>query len=192
MPNSAVPEPTTRLLSAWSAEVTTRSGVRLYVRPVSQEDEEQVRAFYASLSPDDLRFRFLTALVAPSQSLLESLVDVDHVRTEDFLAFADNEARELVATAMLAADPAGEEAEVAIAVRPDYRDRGVGWALLDFVAHDAAARGIHVLKSIECRDNRATIALEHEMGFTASPYPGDGTLTLLSKRLEPRRPGGTQ
>lgn len=174
----------TPLLGPWSAELTTRTGLPLYVRPVNPEDGELVDSFFASLSHDDLRFRFLTPLTRPSGSLLEALVAVDHVRTEDFLVFADTDGgQQLIASAMLAAEPGLERAEVAIAVRPEYRNRGVGWTLLDFVARDAAARGIKVLESIEARDNVSAIALEKEMGFTASSYPGDATLTLVRKTL---------
>jgi len=171
------------LLAAW-AVLTTRTGLRLYVRPVNPEDREPLEAFLAGLAQDDLRFRFLTPLTKPSRSLLDALVAVDHVRTEDYLAFVEVDGRkELVASAMLAADPSLERAEVAIAVRPDCKQRGVGWTLLDFVARDARARGIKRLESIECRDNRAAIDLEKEMGFTAAPYPGDATLTLVCKTL---------
>ena len=174
----------TPLLKQWSAELTTRTGLRLYVRPVTTEDDDLVDSFFASVSHDDLRFRFLTPLARPSTSLLEALINVDHVRTEDFLVFTDvNGNKELIASAMLAADPSMERAEVAIAVRPEYKQRGVGWTLLDFVARDAKARGIKTLESVECRDNLAAIALEKEMGFTASPYPGDATLTLVRKSL---------
>ena len=177
-------DPAIPMLEEWSAELTTRSGLKLFVRPVTADDSRLVERFLASLSHDDLRFRFLTPLARPSLSLLETLVLVDHVRTEDFLAFADLGGRmELVATAMLAADPSRKRAEVAIAVRPDCKQRGVGWTLLDFVAHDAAARGIETLESVECRDNRAAISLECEMGFSAAPYPEDATLTLVSKNL---------
>jgi len=173
------------LLGQWSAELTTRTGLRLYVRPVTSGDEDLVDRFFASLSHDDLRFRFLTPLAHPCTSLLEALIKVDHVRTEDFLVFADvGDEKELIASAMLAADPSMERAEVAIAVRPEYKQRGVGWTLLDFVARDAKMRGIKTLESVECRDNRAAIELEKEMGFTATSYPGDATLTLVRKRLD--------
>jgi ribosomal protein S18 acetylase RimI-like enzyme len=174
----------TPLLGQWSAELVTRTGIPLYVRPVNTEDGELVDGFFASLSHDDLRFRFLTPLVRPSSSLLEALVAVDHVRTEDFLVFTDGQdGQKLIASAMLAAEPDLERAEVAIAVSPEYRNRGVGWTLLDFVARDAAARGIKVLESVESRDNVSAIALEKEMGFTATSYPGDATLTLVRKTL---------
>ena len=175
----------TPLLEQWSAELTTRTGLPLYIRPVNPEDEKLVERFFAGLSHDDLRFRFLTPLAKPCGSLLEALVAVDHVRTEDFLVFteADGE-KPLIASAMLAADPSMERAEVAIAVRPEYKGRGVGWTLLDFIARDAKARGIRILESVECRDNRAAIALETEMGFTATSYPGDASLTLVTRRLD--------
>jgi acetyltransferase len=76
-------------------------------------------------------------------------------------------------------------AEVAIAVRSDFKHKGVGWTLLDHVAAYAAARGIGAIESIECRDNREAISLEKEMGFTATSCPGDATLVLLRKSLLP-------
>ncbi len=181
-------EPTTGkpqlLLGQWSATLTTRNGVELFVRPAAPEDSAMVDAFLSGLAPDDLRFRFLTPIARAGQALLDLLVNVDHVRTEDFLAFADQDGEKiLVASAMLAAEPGMKRAEVAIAIRPDFQGRGIGWTLLDFVASDAAARGIRSLESVECRDNRAAIALEREMGFTASAFPGDATLTLLRKEL---------
>jgi GNAT superfamily N-acetyltransferase len=172
------------LIEEWSAKLTTRAGLPLYVRPVNPEDTKLVESFFASMSPDDLRFRFLTPIAKPCSSLLEALVSVDHVRTEDFLVFTGADGgRQLIASAMLAADPSMERAEVAIAVRPEFKERGVGWTLLDFIAREATNWGIKALESIECGDNRTAIALEKEMGFTATPYPGDGTLTLVRKVL---------
>ena len=172
------------LLGQWSAILTTRTGLELFVRPAAPDDKALVDAFLSGLAHDDLRFRFLTPIARAGRALLDMLVEVDHVRTEDFLAFADQDGEKvLVASAMLAAEPGMTRAEVAIAISPDFQRRGVGWTLLDFVAHDAAARGIRSLESVECRDNRAAIALEREMGFTASAFPGDATLTLLRKEL---------
>lgn len=170
------------LLSEWSAELTTRSGVRLKVRPAAPEDESLLTEFFGRVAPEDLRFRFLSAVKKPGHDLVAPLVQVDHTTTENFLAFAEN-GKTLLATAMLAADPTLERAEVAIATRADAKHQGIGWTLLDHVAGYASARGIGTLESIESRDNREAIGLEREMGFTALPYPGDTTLVLLQKRL---------
>jgi GNAT superfamily N-acetyltransferase len=179
-----MPEPNSPqlLLSEWSAELTTRSGLRLKVRPAAPEDEALLEAFFGRVAPEDLRFRFLSAVKKPGHALLAPLVNVDHVSTENFLAFADD-GEKLLATAMMAADPDLERAEVAIAIRADSKHRGIGWTLLDHVADYATARGIGMLESIESRDNRAAIGIELEKGFTAVPYPGEATLVLLRKRL---------
>ena len=172
------------LISEWSAKLTTRSGLELLVRPAAREDEATVRAFFAGLGPDDLRFRFLSPMPRLCDSLYDLLLGVDHVRTEDFLVFVREDGKErMVASAMLSCDPETKKAEVAISVHPAYRDKGVGWSLLDFIARDAEQRGMEVLQSIECPDNRGALEVEKDLGFEISFYPGDPRLDLVSKRL---------
>ena len=172
------------LIPEWSAKLPTRSGLELLVRPAAREDEATVRAFFAELGPDDLRFRFLSPMPRVNDSLYDLLLGVDHVRTEDFLVFVrENGSPRMVASAMLSCDPETKTAEVAISVHPAYRDKGIGWSLLDFVARDAGQRGMEVLQSIECRDNRGALEVERDLGFEISFYPGDPTLDLVSKRL---------
>jgi len=180
-------ESSPRLISGWSATLTTRSGLALHVRPAAPEDEETVRAFFAELGPDDLRFRFLSPMPRMCESLYDTLLRVDHVRTEDFLVFAGEGGRDrMVASAMLSCDPDTKRAEVAISVHPAYRNKGIGWTLLDFMARDAAQRGMRELQSIECPDNRGALDVERDLGFEISFYPDDPRLDLVSKRLDGR------
>ena len=175
---TAQPRATARLADC--TELTTWTSFVFEVRPAEPADEPLLADLLERLTPEDRRFRFLSAVTRVGHDMLERLTKVDHERSEDFLAFDGDT---LIASAMLAADPAMERAEVAIAIRPDYKHRGVGWALLALLARHAAAKGIKLIESIECRDNVEAISLEKEMGFTATPYPGDSTLVLLQKRL---------
>lgn len=161
-------------------EFATWTGFIFEIRPARSEDEPLLADFFARVTPEDRRFRFLSAVPKVDHDILERLTKVDHERTEDFLAF-DGDV--LIASAMVAADAAGERAEVAIAIRPEYKHRGVGWALLAHLARYAEEKGIRLIESVECRENVEAIALEKEMGFTATPYPGDATLVLLQKQL---------
>ena len=175
------------LISEWSATLTTRSGLDLRVRPAAPEDEEAVRAFFAGLGQDDLRFRFLSPMPRMCESLYDTLLRVDHVRTEDFLVFVEEGGRDrMVASAMLSCNPDSRKAEVAISVHPAYRNKGIGWTLLDFIARDAAQRGMRELQSIECPDNRGALEVETDLGFEISFYPDDPRLDLVSKRLDDR------
>ena len=171
------------LLPEWSAQLETRSGLKLDVRPTVQDDEPELIAFLGQANPEDLRFRFLSAIGKVGHSLAGPLVDVDHEQTENLLAFDERDGR-LAATAMIAADDKMEDAEVAIMVRQDLKGRGVGWSLLVHSCDYAKQRGFRRIHSVELADNRNAIALEKEMGFVASPYPGDSTLTMLSKTLD--------
>ena len=160
--------------------LTTWSGFNFKVRPAEPADEAALAELFTRVSRDDRRFRFLSGVDKVGHDFLRRLTQVDHEKTEDYLAFDGDT---LIATAMLAADPAMERAEVAISIREDYKNRGLGWTLLDHVAHAAAAKGIKFLELIESRDNVEAITLEREMGFTATAYPGDATLVLVQKKL---------
>jgi N-acetylglutamate synthase-like GNAT family acetyltransferase len=166
----------------WSDDLTTRSGYRFHVRPTFPADEAGLAEFFTHVTADDLRFRFLTAIRKVSHEQLANLVNVDHRRTENFLAI-DPESNVVVATAMMAADKALASAEVAIAIRSDFKDRGISWMLLEHVTRFAAASGIKTLESIESRDNHQAIELEREMGFAAHSIPGDPTVVVVRATL---------
>lgn len=161
-------------------ELTTWKNFTFTVRPARPDDEAQLADLFNRVTPEDRRFRFLSGVERVTKPFLERLTQVDHDRTEDFLAFDEDT---LIATAMMAADSKRERAEVAISIRSDYKDRGIGWALLDYVAKAAREREIGILESIESRENRKAISLEREMGFEVIPYPEDATLVLVQKKL---------
>ncbi len=177
-------QPAPLMLPEWSAKLETRAGVKLDVRPASSEDEPLLTDFFGKLSPDDLRFRFLSMVKEVGPALVHQLATVDHDRTEDLLAF-DEADGSLVATAMIAADKDLKRAEVAIAVRSDVKGEGIGWTMLDHACDYAAARGIHRIESVELSENRSAISLESQMGFETRLDDGDAGLTLVSKDLAP-------
>ncbi len=169
----------------WARELTTRTGFVFSARQARASDEAGLGRFFVRLTPDDLRFRFLSGINQVSHESLVAMTAIDHHQTENFLAFVDGET-EIIASAMLACDPAMDTGEVAIAVLPEFKGKGVSWQLLHLVAAFAEAQGVRTLQSIESRDNHAAIELEREMGFVAAAYPGDPTLVLVKCMLAPR------
>lgn len=158
----------------------TRTGFALAVRAAEPTDEALLAHFFAAVSPEDLRFRFLSALDHVGHDKLAQLVRVDHWQTESFLAFDDDD--RLVATAMLACAPAMDVGEVAISMRADVKGRGIGWTLLEHVAHEARRRGVKRLQCIESRDNHSAVELEREMGFKIVDS-GDPSIVVLEARF---------
>lgn len=168
---------------AKTEELTTRTGLILDVRPAYAEDEALLEQFFARVSEEDRRFRFLAAASRHvGHDQLMSLTHVDHWRTESFLGF-DRATGALIASAMLACDAAMDTGEVAISIRRDFRGKGVAWTMLDLLAREAQKRGLKRVISIEDRDNHAAIELEREKGFEAHGIDGDPHLVMLEKRF---------
>ena len=114
---------------------------------------------------------------------MHTLVNVDHPRTENFLAI-EHQTGLIIATAMLVCNQTLTSAEVAIAIHANFKQRGISWTLLDHIARFAVAKGITRLESIESRDNHEAIDLERERGWTASPFRDDPTLIVLRLALD--------
>lgn len=171
-------------MDMWTRNLVTRGGLKVHIRPAQAEDENALAVFFSGVTTEDMRFRFLTALRTVDHSRLESMTHVDHRQTENFLAFVKGRP-EIIATAMLACTDDMEKGEVAIAILPEYKKKGLSWELLTHVARFAEDKGVKTLESVESRDHRAAIDMELEMGFTASSYPGDTTLVLVQRTLTP-------
>jgi len=164
----------------WTADLVTRGGVSLHVRPVVPDDEALLADLFAHVSMEDLRYRFLTGLRQVGRDRLVPMCQVDYARTINFLAFAGET---IVASAMLVSDPDRKRAELALAVRDGFKGKGISWTLVEHVLAYAAAEGIESIESIESRDNRAALALEREAGFIALPVPGDPTSILVRRSV---------
>lgn len=158
----------------------TRSGIELEVRPANEADEADLAAFFSRVTDEDRRFRFLSAADHVSHEQLEPLVHTDHFRTESWLG-VNKASGQIVASGVLACDGPLDTGEVAISVCGDHRGKGIGWAMLDFLAGQAKARGCRRVISIESRNNHAAIELEREKGFVPEAFEGDPALVVLSK-----------
>lgn len=159
----------------------TRQGVRLHVRPARDDDEAALADFFAHVSPEDLRFRFLTSIKTVSHERLSGMIHANDATSESLIALGDDET--IVAAAMLAGDPTSRTAEAAIAIRRDMKARGIGWTLLDHLVGHAKRKGFRAIEALEDRDNRSAIMIEQELGFASHPIKGDPMLVRLTKEI---------
>ena len=167
----------------WIGYLTTRTGFEFFTRPAVVGDEQELGKFFDNVTPEDLRFRFLSTVSHVSADQLAALTNYDHRTTENFLAY-DRDRTMIFASAILAAGSGLEAAEVAMAILPEYKGRGASWALLEHITRVAKARGIQTLEALESRDHHVAIELEREMGFVASASADDSTLVLLRADLQ--------
>lgn len=160
----------------------TSSGVTIHLRPASIHDAAIVRALYDCLGEEDLAFRFLGPArpVRPDQII--AMLEIDHRSTEHLIAFTAGRSTP-VASLLIASDQSLMEAEVAISVAREWRNKGIGWTLLRHAVDLARARGLKRLRSIENRANRDAIEVERAIGFRVSEYDGQSALVLVEAEL---------
>jgi len=169
--------------SGWDVTLTTRGGLTARVRPVWPEDQAALADFFAALTPEDLRHRFLSSLKTVDEERLSLIAQVDFRRAISFVAL-DPDTAEILATALLAGGPHADRAEVAISVRSDLKGMGLGWSMLQHTLAYAKAVGVKVVESIEAADNDDALRLENEMGFTVRAAADDFSLRVAERVLD--------
>lgn len=162
--------------------LNTRTGFRFQVRSARPDDEAGLAEFFQHVTPEDLRFRFLTTVREVGHDRLAAMTKIDRRQTENFIAFAED-GKTMIASGMLACDAALERGEVAISIRSEYKNRGVGWELLRHISKVAEDKGVHVIESLEDRQNHEAIELEREQGFEVDECADDARLVVLRKVL---------
>ncbi|ATE63879.1 GNAT family N-acetyltransferase [Rhizorhabdus dicambivorans] len=167
----------------WAADLVTRSGAHIHVRPVVPEDEAMLAEMFRNVSPDDLRFRFFSSLRQVDHDHLAMMTQVDYRRTISFVAVAPD--GKAIAVALLASDADRVRAEVALSTRADWKGKGVSYSLLDHVIRYAAAQGIATIEAVESADHEEAISLERDLGFVAIRSADDPALCIVRRDLSP-------
>jgi GNAT superfamily N-acetyltransferase len=140
-------------------ERATRTGIKIVLRPVRREDKELLRVFAESLSEEDLYFRFFRH-IEPTEEFLQRLVDFDHTKQTAILALIGcGETEEIVGVGRSYVDREGTRAEVVLAVRDDYQNKGIGRELLLHLISLARTKGLKGLTAHVLVENVAMMRL---------------------------------
>lgn len=133
-------------------------------RPVEPRDRDALVAFYAGLSPEARRRRFLSAGAAPD---VGPLADADGI--VGVLREPGPRDGALVAHASIQPDGTGG-AEVAFAVADDLQGRGIGRALVRLALDRARALGLRRADAVLLADNTP---MRHLLRRAGAPVRAD-------------------
>ena len=165
----------------YDVDVGLRDGSVVHVRPVRQQDESDLVAFYSALSDRSRWFRFFSGGVNLERQARRA-VDVDYHDTFGLVALTEDA---VVGHAQyLRID--GERAEIAFAVADAMQGRGLATVLLAHLAERAHEVGIATLHADVLRDNRRMLDVFRESGFPSSTRVSDEALVVeLPASLSP-------
>jgi acetyltransferase len=124
--------------------------------------------------------RFFMTMRGLSQAMAARLSQIDYDREMALVAECGDD---IVGVARFTADPDRRRAEYAIAVRTDWKGRGLGYELLGRIIAVAGSRGIGELFGDVLQENAAMLEMNREHGFALEPHPDDPSLVRVVKRL---------
>jgi acetyltransferase len=157
-----------------------RDGTALRLRPLRPEDEPLLHDLAGHMSPEDLRLRFFTPVRGLTHAVAARLSQLDYDREMALLAQHEGLA---LGVAHFFADPDRLQAEYAIAVRSDWKGRGVGFLLMTRLIELAGRWGIGELVGEVLRENEPMLQMCRELGFVIIPDPNDSAIALVRKGL---------
>jgi acetyltransferase len=145
-------------------------GERVIIRPIRPEDAEQHGAFFARLSPQDIRYRFFTAMRELSPEMMARLTQIDYDREMAFVAIREATG-ETVGVARLVVEADGLSGEFAAIVQPDMKGKGLATRLMQRLIDWARARGMHAMVGQVLADNAPMLAFLRHFGFSLRHMP---------------------
>jgi GNAT superfamily N-acetyltransferase len=153
-----------------------RSTLRL--RNLRIDDRERLRAFFASCSQEAIRFRFLSSIKAPSDSLLDYLSDIDGYHHVALIVTRGFDACETIVAegryAVFREQPS--TADIAFIVLDEMQRRGIATLLLQQLSEIASRNGVCYFSADVLADNLPMLSLIRKTMIPSSRIVSSGVI----------------
>ena len=161
------------LVEQWDAR-----GEMLTVRPIRPEDAAAHAALFSRISPEDVRYRFFSALRELSPERIARMTQVDYDREMAFVAVRAN--GDTVGVSRLVCE--GDVGEFAVIVQPDMKGRGVARHLMERLIDWGRAQGMASIVGQVLAENTPMLAFVRKLGFSVRRMPDEPD--LVEARME--------
>ncbi|HQL44598.1 MAG TPA: GNAT family N-acetyltransferase [Spirochaetota bacterium] len=158
---------------------TTKTGIKLFLRPVKISDEELLKDFFYSLSDQSLYRRFISTRKDMPHERLQEMVVIDYTKELVILAVVEQNGKEVVVgVGQYGIQEYQHWAEVAFAVRGDYQYKGIGQVLLSYLTLIAKRNGLLGFTAEVLVENKPMLHLFEKMGFNIEKRSSAGVYEL--------------
>jgi RimJ/RimL family protein N-acetyltransferase len=167
----------------WQRHLVLGDDWRIYVRPLSPDDEFRFRDLLAHVSKEDLRLRFFDSIKEFSPQFIARLTQLDYARAMAFVAI-DEVSSETLGVVRLHTDSIRQAGEYAILLRSDLKGRGLGWALMQLIIEYAKSEGLRRIDGQILRENSVMLKMCRELGFKVTADAEDRGVYDVTLDLE--------
>jgi acetyltransferase len=168
---------------------TREAGGEIFIlRPIRPEDAEAHGEFFARLPPEDIRYRFFSALRELSVERMARMTQVDYEREMAFIAVRVATG-ETVGVARLVRESSavagqGDRGEFAIVVQPEAKGKGLAGGLMGCLLAWARGEGMTLVAGQVLADNAPMLAFIRHLGFAIRRMPGESDVVEAFLALE--------
>jgi acetyltransferase len=175
----AIPPYPAELIATFDA-----GGERLTIRPIRPEDAAAHTELFKRLPPEDIRYRFFTAIRELSAEQMARLTQVDYDREIAFIAVRE-ETGETVGVSRIVREGIDGDGEFAVLVQPDMKHKGLAAHLMQRLIDWARAQGMAEIVGQVLADNAPMLAFVRHLGFTVRRMPGESDVLEARLSLAP-------
>jgi RimJ/RimL family protein N-acetyltransferase len=160
---------------------TTPQGLSLLLRPVKLSDEPLLKDFFNFLSDQSMYRRFISVRQDMPHERLQEFVVIDYTREMVILATirqGDGEAEKVVGVGQYGINERNHTAEVALVVRDEDQNQGVGTEILSYLTYLAKREGLYGFTAEVLAENKPMLRLFEKMGFDIQKKSAQGVYEL--------------
>lgn len=158
---------------------TTRGGLNILLRPVKIGDEPLMKDFFYALSNVSMYRRFMSARMDMPHERLQEFGIVDYANSMMILAIVEGDRKETIAAiGQYEINEKMHTAEVALVVKDEYQNMGVGHDLLTYLTRLARRRGLLGFTADVLVENKPMLNLFKSMGFDTEKRSDEGVYEM--------------
>ncbi len=163
-------------------------GQDFLIRPIRPEDAAAHAEMVRRVPPEDLRYRFFSAVrqVAPEQMVRLTQIDYDREMALIAVRLAD---MATVGVARLVCETEGGPGEFALLVEPDCKGLGLARHLMDSLVLWARSQSLPAITGQVLADNHVMLGFVRHYGFTLEHLPGESDVVGAVLQLTVAKPG---
>lgn len=158
---------------------TTTQGLTILLRPVKLSDEPLLKDFFNFLSDQSLYRRFISMRQDMPHERLQEFVVIDYTKEMVILAtIREGEVEKVVGVGQYGINEENRTAEVALVVKDEYQNKGIGWELLSYLTYLAKREGLLGFTAEVLVENKPMLHLFEKMGFDIQKRIAQGVYEL--------------
>ncbi len=130
-------------LNQYEELLKLKNGEELFLRPIKNSDRELLMDLFNRMSPQSVSLRFLRRLNTLPENIINQLLTIDYHSNFALVAVAkENEKKAIISVARYGYEPDERATDLAVAVRDDWQQAGLGRIMLSKVVDIAKEHGI--------------------------------------------------